>query len=71
MIKWRLEKHMNMHRENANLKYCHYFNNIMTCPYSYLGCMFKHEESRACKFKDKCSKDLCQFQHLKHFLSKL
>ena len=64
VLKWRLEKHLNMHKENAsNLRYCHYYNNRLTCPYSDIGCMFRHEESPLCHFKDKCSKKLCQFQH--------
>ena len=35
----------------------------MTCPSSDLGCMFHHEASPVCHFKEKCSKRLCQFQH--------
>ena len=72
VLKWRLEKHSNMHRENANsLKYCHYFNNRITCRYSDLGCMFRHEESPLWHFKDKCSKKLCQFPHLQQGGKKL
>ena len=60
-----------MHTEEANcLKFCHYFNNNKKCPYSDIGCMFKHESAPNCIFRDKCSKKLCQFQHIEEVLKK-
>ena len=71
VLKWRLEKHKTMHTEEAkNLKFCHYFNNNKRCPYSDIGCMFKHESAPNCYFRDKCSKNLCQFQHLEKIFKK-
>ena len=64
MLKWRLHKHMNIHKEKGvNIRFCHYFNNFKPCPFEKLGCMFKHESAPNCNFKEKCSKNLCQFQH--------
>ena len=61
VLKWRLEKHKTMHTEEAkNLKFCHYFNNNKRCPYSDIGCMFKHGSSPNCNCRDKCSKNLCE-----------
>ena len=53
---------MNIHTDNAkNLRFSHYFNKKMTCPYSDLGCVLRHEESPVCHFKEKCLRKLCQF----------
>ena len=65
VFKWRLEKHTKMHKENKNNKFCHYFSNGKNCPFSYLGCMFKHEDAPKCKYNDKCNRMLCQFKHSK------
>ena len=52
------------HSEKAEtLKFCHYYNNNKTCPYSDLGCMFRHEDAPICIHKSKCSNKLCQFKH--------
>ena len=63
VLKWRFEKHTKMHQENQNNKFCHYFNNDKKCPFSYIGCMFKHEDSVMCKYNKKCNRMLCQFKH--------
>ena len=64
VLEWRLKKHKNIHSEKAvNFKFCHYYNNNKTCPYSDLGCMFRHEDSPICLSKTKCSNNLCQFKH--------
>ena len=64
VLEWRLKKHMNIHSENAaNIKFCHYYNNNKTCPYSELGCMFRHEDSPICLRKNECTNKLCQFKH--------
>ena len=34
------------------------------CPYDIIGCMFLHADSENCKFKEKCTKKLCQYKHL-------
>ena len=61
-MKWRLNKHQEAH-DKTDVKFCHYFNNKKVCPYDDIGCMFKHERSKACKFKQSCRNKLCQFQH--------
>ena len=64
VLEWRLKKHRNIHTEKAaNLKFYHYYNNYKTCPYSDLGCMFRHEDSPICLGKNKCINKLCQFKH--------
>ena len=64
VLEWCLKKHKNIHSEKAsNLKFCHYYNNNKTCPYSDLGCMFRHEDSPICLNKSKCTFKLCQFKH--------
>ena len=64
MLKWRLGKHMSIHKEKESmLKFCHYFNNDKSCPYANIGCMFLHKDAPYCRSKDKCSKKLCKFKH--------
>ena len=46
-----------------NVKCCHYFNNEKLCPFEEIGCMFRHAESKNCRFKQLCKIKLCQFQH--------
>ena len=53
---------MNIH-SMENVKYCHYFNNSKHCPFEEVGCMFKHEISKNCRFQKHCKNKLCQFQH--------
>ena len=60
-LKWRLRKHQEGHENN--LKFCHYFNNTLTCPFEEHGCMFLHEISPLCKFGVACSNKCCQFRH--------
>ena len=59
----RLKKHLKAHDSNKNLNFCHYFNNAKDCPYAQYGCMFKHIESKMCRYREKCKKQLCQFKH--------
>ena len=44
------------------MKHCHFFNNGKPCIYEDIGCMFLHEESDQCKFKN-CINNLCPFKH--------
>ena len=62
VLKWRFQKHSGMHSENQT-KFCHFFNNGKECPYSKLGCMFKHESAPLCKYQGNCFRTLCQFKH--------
>ena len=63
VLEWRMKKHKILHEESASIKYCHYFNNKTVCPYEKIGCMFRHNQSRECKFGKQCHIKLCQFQH--------
>ena len=49
VLKWRLEKHMNIHN-NENCHPCHYFNNGKMCPFEELGCKFLHINSKCVGF---------------------
>ena len=51
-----------MNGHTAVLKFCHYFNNSVACPYEAIGCMFQHRKAGKCKAKT-CSRHLCQFEH--------
>ena len=62
MLEWRLNKHREGHG-NDSQKYCHYFNNKESCPFDDIGCMFKHEDSPICFFRQNCTNRLCQFKH--------
>ena len=62
MLKWRLNKHQDMH-SNSITKKCHYFNNDKPCPYEKIGCMFNHVVSEKCIFGKKCLNNLCSYQH--------
>ena len=55
-LKWRLEKHMNLHI-SKNVKPCHYFNNTKECPFEGFGCKFQHIDSKKCHFDHRCQKD--------------
>ena len=62
LLKWRLMQHAKIH-EDLNVKFCHFFNNDKSCPYEEIGCMFKHEPSPQCKFKENCLYKLCPSKH--------
>ena len=64
-VDWRLEKHKKMH-SNKKFTFCHYFNNKKVCPYKEIGCKFLHKKSNLCIMKDRCLKNLCQYQHEKN-----
>ena len=61
-LKWRLQKHEKAH-DLVDLKFCHYFNNNKPCPFEEVGCMFRHDESQECQFKQECRFKLCQNKH--------
>ena len=63
VVEWRLKKHQQIHKNTANIRFCHYFNNNKECPYESIGCMFKHKKSTECKYGRTCFAELCQFQH--------
>jgi hypothetical protein len=54
-------KHVQIKHQNAKF-YCHYFNNMKTCPYED-ECVFLHEPSKLCKYGDECERTLCMFRH--------
>ena len=54
---WRMKKRRASHNELK--KFCHYFNNAKICPYEEVGCKFNHEDSKNCKFDNKCNFKLC------------
>jgi chromosome segregation ATPase len=60
-LNWRLRKHKEGHEKS--LKYCHYFNNDLICPYEDNGCKFAHKVSPVCRFNLKCTNKLCPFRH--------
>ena len=60
---WRLQKHRNIHDKTAKINCCHYFNNKEECPFEEIGCIFRHEQAKDCKFGKNCSIRLCQFKH--------
>ena len=59
-LEWRLKKHTGVHLEVT--RFCHYFNNDKPCPYSEIGCKFRHEKAGKCTFKE-CKNSLCQYNH--------
>ena len=59
-LQWRLKRHTEVH---STLIHCHYFNNRKHCPFSDIGCKFKHEHSKICRYNSACEKTLCQFKH--------
>jgi ribosomal protein L33 len=63
-VMWRMKKHIEGHGETK--KYCHFFNNKVSCPYDDVGCKFNHEESSLCRLDYNCRFKLCQFRHSKN-----
>ena len=45
------------------MKFCHFFNNQLHCPFEKIECMFLHSISPLCRYSDDCSNTLCQFRH--------
>ena len=45
------------------MKYCHYFNKKPECQCEKIGCMFRHSQSKECKFEKHCHIKLCHFLH--------
>ena len=66
-LKWQFQKHIEGH--NKSMKFCHFFNNKLPCPFDKIGCMFLHSISPVCKYKDDCSNSLCQYRHEKRSAS--
>ena len=60
-LKWRLRKHTAGH--DTEMRYCHYYNNGVECPFEENGCMFSHSVSPQCWFKESCLNLLCQYRH--------
>ena len=56
-LKWRLTKHSLGHE--TQIRFCHYFNNGVECPFEEYGCMFSHSVSPQCWFKESCLNKLC------------
>ena len=44
------------------IKFCHFFNNQVECPFEENGCMFTHSVSPQCKFKDSCLNSIQTWQ---------
>ena len=42
VLKWRLEKHKNIHMNFNAIRQCKYFTNNIPCPYERFGCKFLH-----------------------------
>merc|ERR1711954_230098 len=62
VTKWRLKRHQECHNEKTQRK-CHYFNNMIECPFQEYGCKFLHIESEVCKFGKNFRRTMCQFRH--------
>ena len=45
------------------IRFCHYYNNGVECPFEESGCMFSHAVSPQCWFKESCLNKLCPFRH--------
>ena len=63
VLRWRLHKHLESHKEGRVIKKCHYFNNNKKCPFEQLGCKFLHEEADDCRYAGLCQRTMCQYQH--------
>ena len=61
-LKWRLQKHLQLHSPASSAHFCHYYNNSKACPFSTIGCMFRHKMAGRCKVSN-CSRKLCEFEH--------
>ena len=60
-LEWRYTNHKKIHY--GTVKPCHFFNNGKHCLYEDIGCMFLHEESDQCKFKNCVNKLNKPFKH--------
>ena len=54
LVEWRLQKHMNMHKQ-SNLRTCHFYNNNNKFPFQENGCKFAHINAEKCKQSSNCS----------------
>ena len=61
-LKWRLNKHKQMHNEDYRSHFCHFYNNNLECPFIQVGCMFQHKKSGPCPQKN-CTRNRCEFEH--------
>ena len=62
MMEWRLKKHIKSH-SLINVRACHYFNNSDFCPFSEIGCKFRHVKANLCNFGENCKSKRCQYRH--------
>ena len=62
MMEWRLNKHIKSH-SLINVRACHYFNNSDVCPFSGIGCKFRHVKANLCNFGENCKSKRCQYRH--------
>ena len=62
VLKWRLEKHVQIHTQKF-VQYCHYYNNDKFCPFEELGCKFLHTIAQKCRLGHKCKIRLCPRRH--------
>ena len=62
-LKWRLNKHKQMHSEDHRSHFCHFYNNNIECPFNQVGCMFQHTKSGPCPRKN-CTRNLCEFENV-------
>ena len=51
-LKWRLRRHAIGHE--TQIRFCHYYNNGVECPFEENGCMLSHSVSPQCWFKESC-----------------
>ena len=63
LMRWRLHKHLEVHKKEEKPRTCHFFNNNKKCPYENVGCKFLHEEAEGCRFEHLCNRTLCQYRH--------
>ena len=56
-----LQIHNKVDHEGVKL-FCHYFNNNQDCPHED-ECVFLHEHSVPCRYRDICEREFCMYKH--------
>ena len=56
-----MEKHVKIMHEKVKW-FCHFYNNDKECPHG-LKCVFLHEDSEYCRYKNLCERNYCMFKH--------
>ena len=56
-----MEKHVKIVHENV-MWFCHFYNNGKECPKG-VKCIFLHEDSGYCRYKNLCERTYCMFKH--------